>query len=313
MNIRWIKTFARAAAAAILTAFASLSIAFAQDPDRSEQSIPDYSVLKVIDVTTANGVATVRFNNPPINLVDGPMLQDLGVLASLLARDDAVKVVVFESALTAFFLARADVALLERLRGLEGESAEVSPFHGLVEAYAAMPKVTIAKITGHVRGAGSEFVLGLDMRFAAESARFGQPEIAFALHPGGGGMIRLPELMGRGRALEVILSGRDFKAQEAAEYGWINRSLPDAALDRFVDGLALQIASYDAGALARAKAAFHQVAAAEGKDALLTDFDRFVEAVQSGPATDKVRGFQRLGPETVESEKNLIELLGAVD
>lgn len=289
------------AATALLTAgLASAGVA---------QDRPNYGALETLSVEIDAGIATVAIDNPPINLVDARLMPDLGTLAGMLAQDDSLRVVVFESALEEFFIARADVALIDRLQTLEGPSTEISPFHGIVEAYRRLPQVTIAKLTGIARGAGSEFALALDMRFAAESALLGQPEIAFGLHPGGGGLLRLPEMMSRGRVLEIVLSGRDFTAAEAAEYGWINRALPDADLDGFVDDLARQIAGYDGGALARAKAALFSQDDKTVLDAYLADFDAFVAAVQSEAATAQVARFLELGSPSVEIERDLVETL----
>lgn len=295
----------QALAALALLASGLGSAAVAQDQ-------PGYDTLQTLSVEIDAGVATVVIDNPPINLVDARLMPDLGALAGLLAQDASLRVVVFETALEEFFIARADVALIDRLQTLEGPSTEISPFHGIVEAYRRLPQVTIAKLTGIARGAGSEFALALDMRFAAESAMLGQPEIAFGLHPGGGGLLRLPEMMSRGRVLEIVLSGRDFTAAEAAEYGWINRALPDEELDGFVDDLARQIAGYDGAALTRAKDTLLAHEDKRGLDAYLADFDAFVAAVQSKAATAQVARFLELGPPSVEIERDLVEVLNGL-
>jgi hypothetical protein len=117
-----------------------------------------------------------------------------------------------------------------------------------------VPVVSLAKIRGCVRGVSSEFVLACDMRFASlENTKLGHPELGVGLHPGGGGTERLPHLVGRGRALEIVLSAKDFDGGTAERYGYVNRSLPDVELDGFVDALARRIASFDRRALAAAK------------------------------------------------------------
>jgi len=122
------------------------------------------------------------------------------------------------------------------------------------------PVVSIAKIRGCVRGVSSEFVLACDMRFASrENTRLGQPEVGVGLHPGGGGAERLPHLVGRGRALEIVLAANDFDGNTAERYGYVNRALPDAELDSFVDALARRIASFDRRAIAAAKNLINQV------------------------------------------------------
>jgi len=116
------------------------------------------------------------------------------------------------------------------------------------------PVVSIAKIRGCVRGVSSEFVLACDMRFASrENTRLGQPEVGVGVHPGGGGTERLPPLVGRGRALEIVLGANDFDGDTAERYGYVNRALPDEELDGFVDALACRIASFDRRSIAAAK------------------------------------------------------------
>jgi len=134
--------------------------------------------------------------------------------------------------------------------------------------------VSIAKIRGCVRGVSSEFVLACDMRFASrENTRLGQPEVGVGLHPGGGGAERLPHLVGRGRALEIVLGANDFDGDTAERYGYVNRALPDAELDSFVDALARRIASFDRGAIAAAKNLVNQVS--------LPSADRLLDALNS--------------------------------
>ena len=136
------------------------------------------------------------------------------------------------------------------------------------------PVVSIAKIRGCARGASSEFVLACDMRFASrENTRLGQPEVAVGLHPGGGGAERLPHLVGRGRAFEIVLGGNDFDGDTAERYGYINRALADAELDGFVDAFARRIASFDRHAIAAAKNLINQVS--------LPSADRLLDAINS--------------------------------
>jgi len=160
-----------------------------------------------------------------------------------------VKVVVFQSANSDFFIAHLDV----------GKAAERPEVLGLwrdfVLRLSSAPVVSIAKIRGRTRGIGNEFVLACDMRFASrQSVLFGNPEVGVGLVPGGGALEWLPRLVGRSRALEIVLSGDDFDADIAERYGWVNRTLDDANLDSFVDALGRRLASFDRETLAAAKA-----------------------------------------------------------
>jgi enoyl-CoA hydratase/carnithine racemase len=198
---------------------------------------------------TYPGLWTITFNNPPINMFVPTTIVELGALMTDLEADPSVKVVVFQSANPDFFIAHLDV----------GKAAERPEVLGLwrdfVLRLSSTPVVSIAKVRGRTRGIGNEFVLACDMRFASrQNAQFGNPEIGVGLVPGGGALEWLPRLVGRSRALEIVLSGDDFDADIAERYGWVNRTLNDNELDSFVDALARRLASFDREALGAAKA-----------------------------------------------------------
>jgi len=198
---------------------------------------------------THPGRWTITFSNPPINMFVPATIVELGALMTDLETDPSVKVVVFQSANPDFFVAHLDVA----------KAAERPETLGLwrdfVLRLSSAPVVSIAKIRGRTRGIGNEFVLACDMRFASrKSAVFGNPEVGVGLVPGGGALEWLPRLVGRSRALEIVLSGDDFDADIAERYGWVNRTLDDDDLDLFVDTLVRRLASFDREPLAAAKA-----------------------------------------------------------
>jgi enoyl-CoA hydratase/carnithine racemase len=191
---------------------------------------------------------TITFSNPPINMFVPATILELVSLMAELEADPSVKVVVFQSANPDFFIAHLDVA----------KAAERPEVLGLwrdfVLRLSSAPVVSIAKIRGRTRGIGNEFVLACDMRFASrQSAVFGNPEVGVGLVPGGGALEWLPRVVGRSRALEIVLSGDDFDADIAERYGWVNRSLDDANLDSFVDALVRRLASFDRETLGAAK------------------------------------------------------------
>jgi enoyl-CoA hydratase/carnithine racemase len=209
--------------------------------------MPDFSQFNID--RTYPGRWTITFSNPPINMFVPTTIVELGALTTELKADASVKVVVFQSANPDFFIAHLDVARA-------AERPEVlGLWRDIVLRLSSMPVVSIAKIRGRTRGIGNEFVLACDMRFASrQNALFGNPEVGVGLVPGGGALEWLPRLVGRSRALEIVLSGDDFDADIAERYGLVNRTLDDDDLDSFVDALVGRLASFDRETLGAAKA-----------------------------------------------------------
>ena len=198
---------------------------------------------------THPGRWTITFSNPPINMFVPATIVELGTLMTDLEADPSVKVVVFQSANPAFFIAHLDVAKAA------AEPTVLGLWRDFVLRLSSTSVVSIAKIRGCTRGIGNEFVLACDMRFASrQNALFGNPEVGVGLIPGGGALEWLPRLVGRSRALEIVLSADDFDADIAERYGWVNRALHDGDLDSFVDTLVRRLASFDRDVLAAAKA-----------------------------------------------------------
>lgn len=255
-----------------------------------------YSCLRV---RVDRGVAFVTIDHPPINLMDLPMLQDLHRLVGELEADPDLRVVVFDSADPEFFIAHADVELIEQLpTPAPPRSSELGFFHSLMERYRTLPKATIGKLEGRARGGGSEFLLSLDMRFGALGrAILAQPEVALGIIPGGSGTQRLPRLIGRARALEVILGCDDVPAEVAERWGYLNRALPPADLGPFVERLASRIALFPADAIARAKAAVN-AADTTVREGLLEEAHLFNEIVASVDARERMAAFRAIGGQT---------------
>jgi enoyl-CoA hydratase/carnithine racemase len=197
----------------------------------------------------------VTFDNPPLNLM-GPefVLQFREILAALEA-DEYVKAVVFDSAVEGYFLNHSDFrAKLEDLTSISQGPTGLEAWPDILVRLTRSPFVSIALIRGRATGNGSEIGLACDMSFASrEKSVFSQWEVGVGLVAGGGPMARLPRLIGRARALEVLLSSDDIRGDQAASFGYVNRSLPDAELDDFVDALATRIASFDKWAIANTK------------------------------------------------------------
>ena len=245
------------------------------------ESREDPMVFETLTVRKAGGVLFADIAAPPMNLLGPALVRDLVSLLQRAEADDAVQVLVFTSADPDYFIAHVDVtritAYREEAAKLTGEASIGLLFRHL----SASRLVTIAQIEGRVRGAGSEFVLACDMRFAArESAIFGQPEAGFGLLPGAGGLQHLARLIGRARALEVLLSADDYDADLAERYGWINRALPAAALGEFVASLAQRIAGFPAAAQAMVKERLNAITLAPAEE-FRRDSDLFGAAVRA--------------------------------
>jgi enoyl-CoA hydratase/carnithine racemase len=197
----------------------------------------------------------VIFDNPPLNVMGPQFVREFGEIIAAVEADEEVKVLVFESAVDGFFLNHSDfLADFKDLTGLPQGPTGLEAWPDILVRITRMPVVSIALIRGRATGNGSEIALACDMSFASrEKAVLSQWEVGVGLVAGGGPMARLPRLMGRGRALEVLLSSNDIGGELAEAYGYVNRSLPDSELDSFVDALANRIASFDKWAIANTK------------------------------------------------------------
>jgi enoyl-CoA hydratase/carnithine racemase len=197
----------------------------------------------------------VTFENGPVNLLDPDSVEQLAELITRIEESGTVTVVVFESANPQYFMAHWDFrADRTRVAAMPPGPTGLHPYVDNFIRLSKVPAVTISAIRGRARGAGSEFVLATDIRFAGDQAILGQFEVGVGSVPGGGPMARLARLVGRGRAAEILLGGDDIPAALAERYGYVNRVLPDAGLAEFVDAFARRIAGFDKDAIASTKA-----------------------------------------------------------
>jgi len=216
--------------------------------------IDDFKPTQLKLTAVSHELWRVAFYNPPVNVIGPGMIDELKQLLTELETNQTVKVVVFESADPDFFLAHydlaADPAIAEALPSPTGYAAWVD----VLVRLSHLPAVTISAIRGIARGAGSEFVLASDMRFASrEKAILGQMEVGFTALPGGGAGGRLPALVGRGRTFEILLGGEDYSADLAEKYGYINRSIPDADFEAFITAYATRVSKWDRRVIAEIK------------------------------------------------------------
>lgn len=262
-----------------------------------------YSDYKCFQLSFDEGIAFVSINHPPINLLDEVLSPEFDRLARELEVDDSVRVVVLQSALPEFFIAHSGLGRVGAASKTVSHTRSFRLTQMIGERLRNMPKVTIAKIEGRARGGGSEIALAADMCFAAiGKAIFSQPEAAIGLVPGGGSTQRLPRLIGRSRALEVLLGCNDFPAELAERYGYINRALPANELSSFVEALARRIASFPAHAIAHVKAAVDAGAFGSLAEGLLIEAHESDLSVASEVTQARVREVMAAGAETYGSE-----------
>ncbi len=266
--------------------------------------------LTGLRLSIEGGVARITIDHPPMNLVDWPLLDALGRAVERVADDDDVRVVVVDSADPDFWIAHFDVALILRFPSVPDEPpAELNPFVAVAERFRTMPKLTVAQIGGIVRGGGAELAASFDVRVVAHDACIGQPEVALGILPGGSGTQRLAELVGRSRALEIVLGCGDIDGEEAARIGWANRSVPGDRLASTVDELARRVASFPGAAIAEAKAAVLD-GLPDPVPGLLAESRRFNRLAQRPEAVRRMTWFLANGGQTREGERDLAQLLG---
>jgi enoyl-CoA hydratase/carnithine racemase len=256
----------------------------------------------------------VTMDNPPFNIFGPETIPQLNEVITALETDPQVKVVVFDSAVPGFFLTHYDfIPPLSKSTSMAPGATGLHPLPDMLVRLSRAPVVSIVSIRGRATGVGSELALASDMRFASrEKAILSQWEVGAALVPGGGPMARLPQLVGRGRALEILLSGDDINGDLAERYGYVNRSLPDAELDAFVDTLAERIATFDKQAIADIKRLVN-VGTLPSDAEIGTGWDAFIQSVQRPLAQKNIKRLMELGlQENVDIERHLAHYTGTL-
>src|SRR6266849_7982950 len=238
----------------------------------------------------------VTFDYPPLNIFGPEMLPQVNEIITAIETDERVKVVVFDSAVEGFFLIHLYfLAKLDDLAHLPPGPTGLHPWPEMLVRLSRASVVSIALIRGRATGMGSELALACDMRFARrEKAILSHFEVGAGVVPGGGPMARLPRLMGRGRALEVLLSANDIPGDLAELYGYVNRSLPDADLDGFVDTLATRIASFDKQAVSETKR-FVDVASLPPDYEIAPEWDVCLASIMRPAAQERIRKLMERG------------------
>lgn len=267
----------------------------------------DYSLLRV---QTQDRIATVTIDNPPINLITLQLYGELSALSRELEADPSLSVVVLKSANPEFFLAHFDVQAILRFP-TDGETQlnpELNDYHQMCERFRTMDKVTIAQIEGRVGGGGSELAASLDMRFGVRGKTIvNQMEVPLGILPGGTGTQRLPRLVGRARAMEIIMTGEDLDAETAERWGYLNRVFEPGEIGPFVGRLARRIASFPVEAVRFAK---ESITAAERPlaEGLPLEAYLFQRTLRTAGAQENMTRFLEIGGQTPEGERRMGEL-----
>lgn len=269
--------------------------------------------FKTFKVEVKDAQAWVTFDNPPVNVQDIPMLDDLNLLAEQLESDRNIKVVVFQSAHPEIFVAHADTNFLKDMSttAVSHDEVELLYLQQVLERISKLPQATIAKIEGFARGGGHEFALACDMRFAARGkAKFMQMEVGMGILPCGGGASRMARQTGLGKALEIILGARDFGADEAEAYGTINKALDADKIGSYVEELATRIARFPADSINACKQAVYASIDKPIAEALKEEAYWLYQATSKTPAIKRFQIADDKGLENdMENQRNWEQLV----
>jgi enoyl-CoA hydratase/carnithine racemase len=273
-----------------------------------------YADYELLHIESNRGVATAVIDAPPINLISLPLFGEIARFGAEVGDDEGVRVVVLKSANPDFFIAHFDVtAILDFPIGEEAERSPSNAFHEMCERFRTMPKATIAQIEGRVGGGGCELIQAFDMRFGVVGQTIlSQMEVPLGILPGGGGTQRLPRLIGRGRALEMILGGEDLDAETAERWGLLNRAFAADEIGPFVDRLARRIASFPSEAVMLAKESVN-ASALPLEAGLIEEAYLFQRSIRSDAAQRRMRRFMEVGGQTRDGELAVADLVGRLD
>ena len=275
-----------------------------------------YENYTTFKATKDGAILTITFDYPPVNIQGIPMLDDLNLLAENLEGDRSIKVVVFQSAHPEIFVAHADTNFLKDMSttAVSREEVELLYLQTTLERISKLPQATIAKIEGFARGGGHEFALACDMRFAARGkAKFMQMEVGMGILPCGGGASRMARQVGLGRALEIILSARDFDADEAEAYGTINKAFDPDKIGAYVDELAKRIAHFPADSINACKQAVYASIDKPIEEALKEEAYWLYQATSKTPAIKRFQIADEKGLEhDMENQRNWNDLVISV-
>lgn len=263
----------------------------------------DASQFQTLQLSVTDRVAVAEIDNPPVNVMTAQLFRDLRNLPGFVESETDARVLVLRSANPDFFIAHFDVEQILSFPVDEPpeRATEIGGFHVMCEQYRTMAIPTICEIAGRVGGGGAELSASCDMRFGSAATTLCQMEVPLGILPGGTGTQRLPRLLGRGRALEIVLGGDDIDGVTLERWGWLNRALPADGLRPFVDNLARRIAGFPPEAVSRAKASV-LAAGPDPIEGMLNEAFLFQETLRYPSSQDRMRDFMAKGGQTPEGE-----------
>jgi len=256
----------------------------------------------------------VTIDHPPFNIFGPDSIPQLNTVIEQIESDPLLKVVVFDSVVPGFFLTHYDfTAPLDLTIRMAPGPTGLPPLPDMLVRLSRVPVVSIAQIRGRATGVGSELALATDMRFASlEKAVLSQFEVGAGFVPGGGPMARLPRLVGRGRALEILLSGNDIPADLAERYGYVNRAVPDVELDHLVDALARRISAFDKQSIAEIKTLVNNASLPTDSE-LVAEWSGFLASIQRPAAQQRIKMLLEIGLQRDPAvETNLAKYTGEI-
>ncbi|MEC8922572.1 MAG: enoyl-CoA hydratase/isomerase family protein [Actinomycetota bacterium] len=271
--------------------------------------------FELLHIDRTDGVAFVTIDAPPINVMTPALFRELAKFGAQVAEDGSVRVVVLRSDDPDFFIAHFDVSAILGFptEGPAERPEQIGGFHLMCETYRTMPKATIVEIGGRVGGGGSELSMSCDMRFGAMGKTIvNQMEVPLGILPGGTGTQRLPRLVGRGRAMEIVLGGVDIDAETAEAWGYLNRALPPEDLRAFVTDLAFRISAFPPQAVALAKEAVNNADTLPLREGLLEEQYLFQQLLRTPDAAPAMQSFLDIGGQTREGETRMGQLAGEI-
>jgi len=273
----------------------------------------EYEGFTTFNAAENNGILSVTFDYPPVNVQGLPMLADLNRLSQKLEADKNIKVVVFQSAHPEIFVCHADTNFLKDMSGkaLPRDEVKLLDLQVVLERISKLPQATIAKIEGFARGGGHEFALACDMRFAVRGkAKFMQMEVGMGILPCGGGASRMARQVGLGRALEIVLGASDFDADEAERVGTVNRALDADEIGPYVDALAKRIALWPSESINATKQAVYESIDLPIEDALQAEAYWLYQATSQTPALKRFKWADEQGAQfDMDNQRNWPDML----